>query len=430
MRVSQQARAPRAIDPIIIVASGAATALGAVTALAPVAGLASIVAGIGLVGLALWGLQFVTVVALGSLPWFVFFGSVTPTEVTTSCAIVATVALVAQVGEFEIRDRIATIGLWIFGLAVMVHLVFVDSSAAVVEGVKYGVFAVMSAVILSPRGGHVLAPARQVMIASGALAMVAHLAAIAVVGRTDFYYGLGEALGFGSDFPHQTALMALILGGALIESDRLLSFRVLGGALGILIALATGVRASLVAVAAMFAASARTRLATRVALALGIVALAGTISGFGGAALTRVSLVSGEPPAVTGPSGQDPIGELASSRTRIWSAALDGWMEEEAGTWVFGAGFQSVAKYTGERLNREFGPHSDVVGTLTQLGVVGLVGWLLIWCGLLRARIRVVILAPIATFAVLNAGLLAVGPTVYGLALAASANGNGRETRE
>jgi hypothetical protein len=63
---------------------------------------------------------------------------------------------------------------------------------------------------------------------------------------------------------------------------------------------------------------------------------------------------------------------------------------------------------------------NDLIEVGVQLGLIALAGWLLIWIGLLRARLKSLVLIPIAVYAVTNGAIEYSDSLVYGLALAAA----------
>ena len=87
---------------------------------------------------------------------------------------------------------------------------------------------------------------------------------------------------------------------------------------------------------------------------------------------------------------------------------------------------RSIADAQLEEFAAAFVGHSDVIEVGVQLGVVGLLGWLLIWLGLLRARLSAFVLLPIATYAVISGTIEFVAPLTVGLVLAAACREQGR----
>jgi hypothetical protein len=350
------------------------------------------------------------VVLTGALPWLIVLSDVLPRLTLTLAAGAAAVA-VSQVAvprsDGSKEATLLRVGSFLF-LAPLVLSVGRGGAGTLNEALKYAVFPLIVMTVTQATNRRDLFRLRTVVLWSSVAAVAVNL----VVGLTGVanihYYGSGEILGLGSE--HVLALLAGCTTAAALASS--LSFRwapVI--ALGAISTVATGVRSALpgLAVAGLLRmVYGRVRFRMMVLVALAIVGI--FVSG--AAHVVEARFHHGEK------YGEfQSFGALGSGRGEIYSTAIHAWAGSSPFDWAFGTGLGSILRFSEERLGSSFVGHSDVVGVGVELGIIGLIGWILIWRVLIaRAASRLPLLV-LGSFALFNGVLEYVGPVVVGLIL-------------
>jgi O-Antigen ligase len=276
--------------------------------------------------------------------------------------------------------------------------------------------------VVSRRGRRLLPEIRDVVLGSALAAMAAHLVvALLGLGASDTYYGVGEKLGFASRSPAEMSLLAVVVAGAALAAPRRTDVRIALFSVAALPAVLTGVRAALVSVVLILALyTVRSRLSVRTVAVLAVALAVFFVSGAADTVTARFAKEA---------SSYSSFRTVGSGRGAIWDAAVSSWAEAGAQAWLFGTGLQSVAAAQLKELGAAFVGHSDIIEVTVQLGVVGLLSWLLIWLGLVRARLSTFVLVPIGVYIVLDGTIEFVAPLTVGLVLAAACSEEGRVRR-
>jgi hypothetical protein len=375
---------------------------------------AALVAVVALIaGMARFGRLLPVQLTLVTLPWLVVFDELCPPLLRTMMTAAAAIALLAYVAPLSQDSWMTWIGAALFVTIVLAHVVFAVNGEQLIQAAKFLIFPATAVAVVSPRGRQLLPEVRDVVFGSALAAMAAHLVvALLGLGSTGTYYGVGEKLGFASRSPAEISLLAVVVAGAGLAASRRSDLRMALFALGALPAILTGVRAALVSVVLIFALYAvRSRLSIRTVAAVGVVVVVFFVSG---AADTVTARFTKEADSFSS------FSSVGSGRGAIWEAALTNWADAGPQGWLFGTGLRSIAEAQLEELGAVFVGHSDIVEVGVQLGLVGLLGWLLIWLGLLRARLSAFVLLPMGIYAVITGLIEFVAPVVVGLVLAAA----------
>jgi O-Antigen ligase len=354
-------------------------------------------------------------VALASLPWFAVFADLMPPLVKTLTSAAAVITVLLLVAPIRLESRAIRIGVSLLGFSLLIGTLTAVAGDQFIQSAKYVLFPAMAIAVVSERAQFVLPQVRRVVLASGILAVATHIVIILIgAGAVGTYYEIGEKLGFAASGPHNVALMSVIVAAAGLTSAKRNSARFAYLSLGTIPAIASGVRSAFVAVTVVlivFLIQSRLNLRSIAAVA--------------GAAL--VVLVSGAFSVVETRYRSDQTkGEFASlssagsGRGSIWVLAIHRYGDSGPAGWVRGTGLRSIEKFELQETGTKFVGHSDVIEVGVQLGLLGLAGWLLIWIGLLGARLRSLVLVPIAVYAVTNGAIEYSDSLVYGLALAAA----------
>ncbi|MDQ3719331.1 MAG: O-antigen ligase family protein, partial [Actinomycetota bacterium] len=350
--------------------------------------------------------------SLAALPWLIVFDALIPAQLRTLVTVFAVIVLLVALSPLTYR-RPAILGIAaVFGAVVIAHAIYATNSEQFIQAAKYAVFPAMSLAVLSGRATELLPRARMVLLASGVAALLVHLAIVtAGLGEVGTYYGVGEKLGYAEAIPHEMALLAVIVAAAGLVTAQRVPAKVMFFAVGAVPAVLTGVRSALLAIVLILLVYAvQTAFSPRtLAVLAGIVLMAFA----SGAAQTVTERFNAE-------AEFSSVSSVGSGRGAIYEVALDGWRASGIKGWVFGTGLRSVALFSLERLGVELVGHSDLVEVGVQLGLVGLVAWLLIWAMLFTGHLRVVVLLPVAAYAAVNGSIEYVAPLTVGLALAAA----------
>jgi hypothetical protein len=105
------------------------------------------------------------------------------------------------------------------------------------------------------------------------------------------------------------------------------------------------------------------------------------------------------------------FGALGSGRGEIYLTAIDSWRAASPIEWFIGTGLRSIPRLEEEKLGEALVGHSDLVEVGVQLGIIGLIGLILIWCVLIAGARSKTPLLVLASFALFN------GALEYGAAL-------------
>lgn len=367
--------------------------------------LAAIVAFYDIFGLA--------VVLTAALPWLIVSSDVLP-RLTLTLAAGATAIVVREVvrpmSDGSKESLLLRVGAILF-LAPIVTSAGRGDPGALNEAAKYAIFPLIIMTVAEATNLRDLYRLRTVALWSGVAAISMNLL-LGVTGVANVgYYGSGEILGLGSE--HVLALLAGCLTAAALASSLSLRWAPVI-AVGAIATVATGVRSALpgLALACLVRmVSGRVRLRVIVLVALAVVAIFAS----GAAHVVEARFHHGER------IGEfQSFGKLGSGRGSVYSTAIHAWAHSSPFDWAFGTGIGSILRFSQERLGSSFVGHSDVIGVGVELGIVGLIGWLLLWrVVLVRAGSRLPLLV-LASFAVFNGVLEYVGPVVIGLLLTAS----------
>lgn len=399
------------LGPAAAAATGAALT-GLLIARSPLlAALAIAALAIG-IGAARFGLVAVVLPGFGLLPWLVVLEGVLPAAAGTLTAGVAAAALLAWVAPLRFASPLVPVAAFAFVAVVVIHAVYVTEGEEAIQAAKYMVFPALVVALTSERARELLPALKTPVLASCLAAMAFHLGVIAVgAGASSTYYEAGEKLGFAAEGPHALALMAMVVAAAGLTVRRTglqLGFFALGAVPVVL----TGVRSALlglVAILAIYIIQSPSRWR-----ALGVVAaVAATALAAGG-----IDVIGSR---LTGHAEEfSSFSAAGSGRGEIWTVAFEAWAAAGPAAWLFGTGLRSIVDFELAALGQELVGHSDVVEVLVQLGAVGFAAWLALWTGLLRAGLRMLLLLPLLSFAIVNGSLEYVAPLATGLFLAAA----------
>ena len=403
-----------------------------------VAGLAAIwiVGRFGLAGLAGIG--------LAGIPWLVVlateFPPLTKTFWSAGTAVVLLVLAFVEGGgtaRFEgarARAHSKRVLLYWLGAALfftpgVISLFHDGRSDQLIQVSKLAIFPMMIFVVLRAGGSPTFGGLAQVVVWSAAAAFVAHLVVGGVgLGDIGTKYGSGEVLGL-ADNVHDLAFTASVVGAAALRSKLPMQSRFVIVGLSAAVALGTGVRTGLVALAvAVLMTLIGSRFGARQLVVIAFAAIAVVVSGAGDVVTTRFEMSEqmDEFQPVQGDgelTGLVQSNVAGSGRFAIWRNSLGHYIDESPPHIVFGTGLGSIEQINLEGLGKPLVGHSDIVDVLVQLGVVGLAGLLLLWYVLVREAPALMPVAAIATFALVNGSLEYTAPIVIGVALSAAVLG-------
>lgn len=358
---------------------------------------------------------------LGALPWLVIFDGLIPPLTRTFVTMAAAVAMIGLAAPLRFKDATVPVAAGFFSVVVLAHAIFAADSHDLIEAGKYLVFPVVAIAAASEGGKERLPAARNVVLASCLLAAAVHLGVIAAgLGQTGTKYDIGEQLGFGRAIVHEMALTFVVIAAAgLISTDKLP--RQIGFfALGAVPALMTGVRSALLSLALVVIIYVlRSRFNRRSLAIVGAILLVAIVSGAATVVQNRF---------VEGSETEHTLAQAGSNRGAIWTAAVTPWWDAGPPQWAFGLGLGAIEKSSLRELGADFVGHSDLVVVGVTLGLAGLVGWLLLWLGLLRSRLESIVLVPLIVYALVNGSLYYLAPLTLGLAFAAAFRSNGEAT--
>jgi hypothetical protein len=116
------------------------------------------------------------------------------------------------------------------------------------------------------------------------------------------------------------------------------------------------------------------------------------------------------------------VSTAGSGRGALWTLILSHWEASGSSRILIGDGLRSAEHVEEANGLRKKGviAQSDLISALTELGIIGLIAWLLTWLTVLRSRVDWIVLLPLMAFALLNGSLEYIGATVYCIALSAA----------
>lgn len=115
----------------------------------------------------------------------------------------------------------------------------------------------------------------------------------------------------------------------------------------------------------------------------------------------------------------------------LWTLVVSHWSNSEADRLFVGDGLRSVERIQEQTaVKKAFVAQSDLVGVLVELGVLGLLAWLLMWLTIIKSGIDWIILLPLATYALINGPLEYAGAIVFGIALAGACISSSRSRQD
>jgi O-antigen ligase len=357
-------------------------------------------------------------IALGALPWLIVTGDLLPPLVKTFASAAAAISLLLLVGGIRVEGRMLYVGALLFLGCVLVGTLLAVSGAQLIQAAKYMIFPAMAIAVTNRHAREILPRLRTAVLGSGLAAMGFHTVVLAVgLGTTQSHYNIGAKVGF-AESPHELALFGLVIAAAGLTTAKRLTSRVAYVAIALLPALATGVRTALLAVLVLCVLFiVKYRLSPRALTLVAAVMALAVVSGVTGIIDERFRVEQAEDAT---------LATAGSGRPSIWKVAFERWEEGGPDAWLFGTGLRSIKQITLEELGAEFVGHSDIVEVGVQLGLVGLVGWLLIWLALLMARLESLVLIPIAVYGVTNGAMEYGAPLVVGITLAAACASPGK----
>lgn len=358
------------------------------------------------------GLALLTVALL---PWLVGLIAVTPTLTLTLTSAAGVLLLLSLASPLSTSGALPQVGVALFVLILIAAVIESTAGGSAIEAAKYSLFPAMALVVSSRTGRQQLVKMRTLLLYSGVAVMGAQAATIALhIGETGTYYGAGEQIGLSSEGPHELALIGVMVSVACLSSVRNIRWRYIGAAIAATPAIATGVRSALVAlVISLVVLAIRAKFRPSVLLGIAAISAAVIFTGTGTIVVRRYEQdqTKGE---------YSTFATAGSGRGAIWTVALGRWRSSGPGGIVFGKGLRSIEQIEQQGLGEAVTAQSDVVAVLVELGILGMVGWLLLWLAIIRSGISWIVLLPLATYAILSGSLEYVGAIVYGIALAGS----------
>jgi O-Antigen ligase len=350
---------------------------------------------------------------LGALPWLVIFDGLLPPVLRTFVTTAAALAMLALAAPLRYRDATIPVAALLFAVVVLANAIFAADSEELIQACKYLIFPAVVLAVTSEGGRERLPYARDFVLGSCLLALVVHLGVIAAgLGQTGTKYDIGEQLGFGREVVHEMALTFVVIAAAGLVSAKKLPYQVAFFTLGAVPALLTGVRSALLGlVLVVLIFLLRSHFDRRsLAIVASILALA---AASGGAAVVQERITEQS-------ETERSFSEAGSNRGAIWTVAVTPWWDAGPPEWTFGLGLGAIEAASLRNLGENFAGHSDLIEIGVTLGLVGLVGWGLLWIALLRAKLELIVLVPLIVYALVNGSMIYVAPLTLGLAFAAA----------
>jgi O-Antigen ligase len=412
--IKGERRDPQPTRPMMIAAAaGVSIVIGYAVSHGEIA-LCVVVSVIAVVGaFAKIDLQRFRALALAVLPWLVLTIDVTPRlTLTLTAAFVAAILLFpvpADVGELP------WVAVFMFGAIILAQVVESVNGDQRIEAAKYALFPAMVIVAASARRRAQLIEMRGLLLASGLAAMaVDEVDNVLHLGKLGSYYGAGEELGLAAESPHEIALIGVMVCVACLLTVRDVRLRFLGAALAAIPALATGVRSALVALVVSLVVLV-IKAGFRPSAVVGVVVIGAAVIFSGAGTIITSRFANSER------SGEfSSFADAGSGRGTIWTVALHEWSTSGPAGMAFGSGLRSVDYANIQQLKKNLVAQSDFVAVLVELGVFGVVAWVLMWLALIRSGINWLVLLPLASYGLTNGAIEYVGAVVFGIALSAA----------
>jgi hypothetical protein len=394
---------------------GACAVLGYDVAHEPIVAGALVAAALATIVLVLAGVVGLTSIVLATLPWLALLIDFTPALTLTLTSACAALLLVYLTPLRSAIPPVARLGAFIFAAMLVVQAILSTTGGQLIEVSKYFLFPAMVLVVSSATSHYRLTRMRPLLLTSGVAAMALQAIVILLhLGKGGTYYRSGEQLGLSPESPHEIALIGVMVAVACLVSVRDIRWRLAGATVAATPALASGVRSALVALAlSLVVLAIKARFTPSAILSVAVVSLAVIFSGTGTIIVTRYSQgqARGE---------YSSFANAGSKRGAVWTTALTQWGSGKAPSILFGDGLRSVEQIEQRNLNESVTAQSDLVVTIVELGIFGLLGWLLVWLSLMRSHVNSLVLLPLITYALTNGSLEYVGAVVYGIALASA----------
>jgi hypothetical protein len=421
-RVAETMSAAKTVT-ILVGLVGSCVVLGAGLTQAPLIVGALVGALLGVVLLELAGADRFVVIILASLPWLVLLTDFLPALTLTLTSAFVVVLLLHQTTRRSDIARPAWVGVSMFALVLLMQSLASTSSNQIIEAAKYLLFPAMALVVSSPTSRRQLAAMRPLLLGSGVAAMALQAVVIVLhLGRAGVYYGSGEQLGLSAESPHEMALIGVMIAVACLTSVRDIRWRIAGATVAAAPALATGVRSALVAlVLSLIIVAIQARFRPGTILGIAAISVVIVFSGVGAIIVTRYhqDRAKGE---------YSTFANAGSKRGAVWTTALREWRRSGPTTLAFGAGLRSVERIEEQSLGEPVTAQSDIVLTVVELGIFGVLAWALVWLAILRSAVSWLVLLPLIAYAFTNGSLEYVGAVVYGIALAAACGRSNRSS--
>lgn len=406
---------PTGTVALAIVVLAVASTLGLLAASAPTLAVAVAIATVVTGGTAVVGFGAVAASAVVLLPWLVVLDAQIPALVRTAVSAGLCASLLVFAAPLRFREPAITAGMALFVASLLIVLAQSANGAQVQQAAKYLLFPLTAfAVSQTDASGRsravpLIAPA----LGSCAAALAVHAALIAAgIGDIGTRYGAGERLGFAGAVSHELGLLAVLVAASSLSLVRNPKNQIVLLSLAGITVVASGIRAAWVALAiVIFLHLVRSKFAPRQTFAVLLLGLAIAFSGVGSVVTERLTL-------------GEQRGELqsfaaaGSGRGSIWTVALEGYRDAGPIAWITGTGLRSIQNFSQQALGERFVGHSDVLEVGIQMGIVGLVGWLLLWLGLLRTGFDPYLAAGVLVFGAVNGAIEAVAPMMLALVLA------------
>lgn len=401
---------PLTLFPLALAAAGAVI-LGVLAVKSPPAAFGLI----GIAAVAIATLRFGAFAAVAAafalLPWCVVFEGLLPNQAGTLVASAGTALLLAIVWPLEFESRLLPIAAFFFLAVTLGHLAQAGDREQYIQAAKYIDFAVVALVTTSLSGRRLMPRLKLPVYGSCVAAMAVQFIIVAAgLGKIGTYYNAGERLGFTGSGPHPLALMTMVIAAAGLCTSTGLRKGVLFGLAAVPSAF-TGVRSALLGLlVALLTFIGKSDAKLRAGLVLVVIGAIALATGALDPLTSRIADQGSE---------FSSFSKAGSGRGEIWTTALKGWEHGGPVAWVVGTGLRSIPRFELAELGRELIGHSDVVEVLVQFGVVGFVGWVAMWVGVLRSPSNAIIILPILAFGVVNGSLEYVASLTIGLILAA-----------
>jgi hypothetical protein len=233
------------------------------------------------------------------------------------------------------------------------------------------------------------------------------------LGKIGTVYGSGEELGFGN--PHDIALLCSCVAAAALGMELPYLTRLATAALGAVAALITGVRSGLLglALAAVVWIGVGRLRPSRLVIVAGVV----TAIFFSGAA----NVVLNRLHASERKGEFNTVATAGSGRGGIWTHTLAYFFHSGPLTWAVGAGLRSTTQITQATINSSTVAQNDLIGIVVELGLIGLVGFVLLWIILVRGATNRLPLIALGAFGFANGSIEYLAPLVIALLLSTGA---------